>query len=124
MQVRAYKAVKADGTRRVYHLKRALDTLLSKNYYTVVSHLQHTSQPRDASIAMQGRAFNCGQKCILLFFPTLPLYHLEYSREHSRTVGNSLTCGSCFLHSLVFSNVCHVLSQCNAWFRILYLLNK
>ena len=38
MQVRAYKAVKADGTRWVPHLKRALDVLLSKNYYTVVSH--------------------------------------------------------------------------------------
>ena len=40
------------------HLKQALDVLLSKNYYTVVSHLQHTSQARDASITMQGRASN------------------------------------------------------------------
>ena len=58
MQVKAYKAVKADGTRWVSHLKRALDVLFSKHYYMVVSHLQHTSQARDASITMQGRASN------------------------------------------------------------------
>ena len=57
-QVRAYKAVMADGTRWVPHLKRALDVLLSKNYYTLVSHLQHKSQARDASITMQGRVSN------------------------------------------------------------------
>lgn len=68
MQVRAYKAVKADGTRWVPHLKRALDALLSKNYYTVVSHLQHTSQARDASITMQGRASNYYQKFISFKF--------------------------------------------------------
>ena len=64
MQVRAYKAVKADGTRWVPHLKQALDVLLSKNYYTVVSHLQHTSQARDASITMQGRASNYCKKLV------------------------------------------------------------
>ena len=64
MQVRAYKAVKADGTRWVPHLKRALDVLLSKNYYAVVSHLQHTSQARDASITMQGRASNYCKKLV------------------------------------------------------------
>ena len=64
MQVRTYKAVKADGTRWVPHLKRALDVLLSKNYYTVVSHLQHTSQARDASISMQGRASNYCKKLV------------------------------------------------------------
>ncbi|KAL9977810.1 hypothetical protein ACROYT_G015257 [Oculina patagonica] len=47
MQVRAYKAVKADDTRWVPHLKGALEVLLLKNYYTVVTHLQHTSQARD-----------------------------------------------------------------------------
>ena len=52
MPVRAYKAVKAEWTRWVPHLKWALDALL-KDYYTVVSHLQHTSQARDASITMQ-----------------------------------------------------------------------
>lgn len=56
MQVKAYKAVKADGTRP--HLKRALDILLLKNFYTVVTHLQHTSQARDASVTMQGRVSN------------------------------------------------------------------
>ena len=74
MQVRAYKAVKADGTRWVPPLKRALDVLLSKNYYTVVSHLQHTSQARDASITMQGRASNYCQK--LISFKFLLFLHL------------------------------------------------
>ena len=68
MQVRAYKAVKADGTRWVPHLKRALDVLLSKNYYTVVSHLQHTSQARDSSITMQGRASNYCQTLVSFKF--------------------------------------------------------
>ena len=74
IQVRAYKAVKADGTRWVPPLKRALDVLLSKNYYTVVSHLQHTSQARDASITMQGRASNYCQK--LVSFKFLLFLHL------------------------------------------------
>lgn len=74
MQVRAYKAVKADGTRWVPPLKRALDVLLSKNYYTVVSHLQHTSQARDASITIQGRASNYCQK--LVSFKFLLFLHL------------------------------------------------
>ena len=52
MQVRAYKAVKADGTRWAPQLK------------LVVSHLQHTSQARDASITMQGRASNYCKKLV------------------------------------------------------------
>ena len=58
MQVKAYKAVKADDTRWVPHLKRAMDIFLLNNYYMVVTHLQHTSQARDASETMQGRASN------------------------------------------------------------------
>ncbi|XP_068719463.1 zinc finger protein 862-like [Montipora capricornis] len=80
MQVRAYKAVKADGTRWVPHLKRALDVLLSKNYYAVVSHLQHTSQARDASITMQGRSSNYCKKLVnykfLLFLHLLLDIHV------------------------------------------------
>ena len=64
MQVKAYKAVKADGTRWVPHLKRALDILLLKNYFTVVTQLQHTSQARDASVTMQGRASNYCKKLV------------------------------------------------------------
>ena len=64
MQVRAYKAVKADGTRWVPHLKRALRVLLLKNYYMVVTHLQHTSQARDSSTTMQGRASNYSKKLV------------------------------------------------------------
>ena len=74
MQVRAYKAVKADSTRWVPHLKRALDVLLSKNYYAVVSHLQHTSQARDASITMEGRSSNYCKK--LVNYKFLLLLHL------------------------------------------------
>lgn len=44
LEVPAYKAVKADGTRWVPHLQRALNILLSKNFQVVVLHLQHTSQ--------------------------------------------------------------------------------
>ena len=64
MQVKAYKAVKADGTRWVPHLKRALDVLLLKNYYSVVTHLQHTSQARDSSVTIQGRASNYCKKLV------------------------------------------------------------
>jgi len=50
IMVRAYKAV-----RWALHLKQALNVLLLKNYYMVVSHLQYTSQARDASITMLGK---------------------------------------------------------------------
>lgn len=40
MEVRAYKAVKADGMRWVPHLQRALSVLLLKNYKVVVMHMQ------------------------------------------------------------------------------------
>ena len=76
MQVKAYKAVKADGTHWVPPLKRALDFLLLKNYYTVVTHLQHSSQARDASVTMQGRASNYCKRLVsykvLLFLHLLP----------------------------------------------------
>ena len=64
MEVRSYKAVKTDGTRWVPHLKRALDVLLLKNYSTVVVHFQHTSQARDASVTMQGRAMSYSKKLV------------------------------------------------------------
>lgn len=47
MHVKVYKAVKADGTRWVPHLKKTQDILFLKNYYTVVTHLEHTSRARD-----------------------------------------------------------------------------
>ena len=56
MEVRGYKAVKADSTRWVLHMQRALNILLSKNFGVVVLHFQHTSQARHASKQMQGRA--------------------------------------------------------------------
>ena len=62
LEVRAYKAVKADGTRWVPHLQRALNILLSKSFQVVVLHFQHTSQARDASAQMQGRAMNYSKK--------------------------------------------------------------
>ena len=39
MEVRAYKAIKADGTRWVPHMQRALNILLSKNFQ--VSNIPH-----------------------------------------------------------------------------------
>lgn len=62
MEVRAYKAIKADGTRWVPHMQRALNILLSKNFQVVVLHFQHTSQARNASNQMQGRAVNYSKK--------------------------------------------------------------
>jgi len=62
MEVQAYKTVKADGTRWVPHMQRALNILLSKNFQVVVLHFQHTSQARDASKQMQGRAVNYSKK--------------------------------------------------------------
>ena len=78
MQVRAYKAVKADGTRWLPHLKRALDIVLLKNYYTVVSHLQHTLQARDASITMQGRASNYCKKLVSYMYKFLLFLNLLF----------------------------------------------
>ena len=43
-------------------LQRALNILLSKNFQVVVLHFQHTSQARDASAQMQGRAVNYSKR--------------------------------------------------------------
>ena len=43
-------------------MQRALNILLSKNFQVVVLHFQHTSQARDASNQMQGRAVNYSKK--------------------------------------------------------------
>ena len=74
MEVRAYKAVKADGTRWVPHLQRALSVLLLKNYKVVLMHLQHAAEVRDSSAQMQGRAQNYSGK--LASFKFLSLMHL------------------------------------------------
>ena len=71
MQMKACKKVKADGTRLVLHLKRALDIPLLKNYYPAETHLQHTSQARDVSVTTQDRASNYCRKLVsykFLFF--------------------------------------------------------
>ena len=46
MEVRTYKAVKANGTRWVPHLQRALSVLLLKNFQVIVVHLQYVSRKR------------------------------------------------------------------------------
>ena len=43
-------------------MQRAPSILLSKNFQVVVLHFQHTSQARDASKQMQGRAVNYSKK--------------------------------------------------------------
>ena len=68
MGERAYKAVKADGSRWIPHLERALNVLLNKNYNLVVTHFQHTSQAKDSSAKMQGTATNCGKKLTRYLF--------------------------------------------------------
>ena len=43
---------------------------------------------------------------------------------HLRTLDKCLPAARVFYIFLVFSNDNHVLSQCNTWLRLLYLLNK
>ena len=62
MEVRSYKAVKANGTRWIPDLQRALSVHLLKNFQVIVMHLQHVSQRRDASLQIQGRAHNYSKK--------------------------------------------------------------
>ena len=68
MDERAYKAVKADGSRWIPHLERALSVLLTKNYKLIVMHFQHASQARDCSVEMQGRATNYEKKLTSYLF--------------------------------------------------------
>ena len=65
---RAYKAVKADGSRWIPHLERALNVLLTKNYKLIVMHFQHASEARDSSAEMQGRAKNYAKKLTSYLF--------------------------------------------------------
>ena len=62
MDERAYKAVKADGSRWIPHLERALSVLLTKSYKLIVMHFQQATQARDCSVEMQGRATNYAKK--------------------------------------------------------------
>ena len=50
MEVRAYKAVKADGARWVPRLQCALSVLLLKNYKVVVMHLQHAGHAHGVGV--------------------------------------------------------------------------
>ena len=50
---RAYRTVKADGTRWVPHLERALTVLLTKNFQLIVLHFEHAVEARDSSKDMQ-----------------------------------------------------------------------
>lgn len=68
MGERAYKAVKADGSRWIPHLERALKLFLTKNYKLVVTHFQHASQAKESSAKMQGTATNCGKKLTRYLF--------------------------------------------------------
>ena len=68
MGERAYKAVKADGSRWIPHLERALNVLLTKNYNLVVTHFQHASQAKGSSAKMRGTATNCGKKLTRYLF--------------------------------------------------------
>ena len=74
MDEKAYKCTKADGSRWVPHLHRALEVLLCKNYKIIVLHFEHASQARDSSAEMQGRATNYSKK--LKSFKFLKFMHL------------------------------------------------
>ena len=93
MEVRAYKAVKANGTRWVPHLQRALSVLLLKNFQVIVMHLQHLSQGRDTSLQMQGRAHNYNKKLtsykfVAVFIHCLTLWgHLAKSALPFKRMG-------------------------------------
>ena len=74
MDEKAYKCIKADGSRWVPHLLRALQVLLFKNYRIIAIHFEHASQARDSSAEMQGRAKNYSKK--LKSFKFLKFMHL------------------------------------------------
>lgn len=56
----AYKAVKADVSRWIPHLERALKL--------VVTHFQQASQAKASSAKMQGTATNCGKQLTRYLF--------------------------------------------------------
>ena len=74
MDAKAYKCIKADGSRWVTHLFQALQVLLCKNYRIIVIHFEHALQARDSRAQMQGRAKNYSKK--LKSFEFLKFMHL------------------------------------------------
>ena len=84
MDERAYKAVKADGSRWIPHLERALNVLLTKNYKCIVMHFQHASQARDSSAEMQGRATNYAKKLTSYVFVKFLHFLLDIIQQVSK----------------------------------------
>ena len=80
---RAYRIVKADGTRWGPHLERALTVLLTKNFQLIVLHFEHAVEARDSSKDMQGRAQNYLEK--LKSYKFLAFLHLllDVTKEFS-----------------------------------------
>ena len=75
------KPTKADGTRWVPHLLRALKILLDKNFSVLVSHFEHTAEARDSSAIMQGRAKNVTKKLKSYKLPTSFVPNVGYCRR-------------------------------------------
>lgn len=84
MDERAYKAVKADGSRWIPHVERALSVLLTKNYKLIVMHFQHASQARDCSVEMQGRATNYAKKLTSYLFVKFLHFLLDIMKQVSK----------------------------------------
>lgn len=80
---RAYRTVKAGGSRWVPHLERALTVLLTKNFQLIVLHFEHAVEARDSSKDMQGRAQNYLKK--LKSYKFLAFLHLllDVTKEFS-----------------------------------------
>ena len=74
MDKKAYKCIKADGSRWVPHLLRALQVLLCNNYRIIVIHFEHALQAPNSSAQMQGKATNDSEK--LKSFKFLKFMHL------------------------------------------------
>ena len=81
---RAYKAVKADGSRWIPHLGRALNVLLTKNYKLIVMHFQHASEARDSSAEMRGRAKNYAKKLTSYLFVKFLHFLLDIIQQVSK----------------------------------------
>ena len=84
MDERAYKAVKADGSRWIPHLQITLSVLLTKNYTSIVMHFQHASQARDCSVDMQGRATNYAKKLTKDLFVKFLHFPLDIMKQVSK----------------------------------------
>ena len=83
MGERAYRTVKAECTRWIPNLERALTVLLNKNFQLIVLHFQHAVEERDSSKEMQERAQNCLKNLQSYKFLVFLHLQLDVTKEFS-----------------------------------------